>query len=334
MVTPNMRIAPAPAPLGGAGKRRVALRSGAKWPIDEPESVSVSVPSSLPPRVKVAKPDIIRVGQQLPASPRIFSRLAAVLKDLNTGVDQVVGLVKMDPGLSAQVIRLSNSVLFGFAEPSSSLEESINRVGFREVYRLVGLAATNQLFPKELTLYGVRGDLVWENSLASALAMERLAHKQGVEDEQAAYTIGLLRSAGKVLFNRLAAQPTTKVPPYPGAEVEPHLGDWERSQFGMDNPEAAAELMEHWKFDPTIRLAIRHHYDPLVSADAPREAALLNCAGWVVHQLGKSLPGEAAYWRREPAKLERAGLLAEAVDSVVEEVREGLDVLKSAVAVG
>ena len=100
----------------------------------------------------------------------------------------------------------------------------------------------------------------------------------------------------------------------------------------MDNPEAAAELMEHWKFDPTIRQAIRHHYDPLVVADAPREAAMLNCAGWVVHQLGKSLPGEAAYWRREPAKLERAGILAEVLDAVVEEVNAELDVLKSAIA--
>ncbi|HLP00697.1 MAG TPA: HDOD domain-containing protein [Opitutaceae bacterium] len=293
-----------------------------------------TAPSPGSPRLKIGKPDIIRVGQQLPASPRIFSRLASVLKDLNTGVDQVVGLVKMDPGLSAQVIRLSNSVLFGFAEPSSSLEESINRVGFREVYRLVGLAATNQLFPKELALYAVRGDLVWENSLASALAMERLARKQGAEDEQAAYTIGLLRSAGKVLFTRLAAQPAVRLPIYPGPDTEPHLGDWERGLFGMDNPEAAAELMEHWKFDPTIRLAIRHHYDPLVVPDAPREAALLNCAGWVVHQLGKSLPGEAAYWRRDPAKLERAGVLAEAVDAVVEEVRTELDVLKSAVSMG
>lgn len=282
--------------------------------------------------MKVVKADILRVGQQLPASPRIFSRLATVLKDLNTGVDQVVGLVKMDPGLSAQVIRLSNSVLFGFSEPSASLEESINRIGFREVYRLVGVAATNQLFPKELALYAVRGDLVWENSLASALAMERLARKQGAEDEQAAYTIGLLRSAGKVLFTRLAAQPGVRIAPYPGADVEPHLGDWERGLFGMDNPEAAAELMEHWKFDPTIRQAIRHHYDPLVAEDAPREAALLNCAGWVVHQLGKSLPGEAAYWRREPAKLERAAISADAVDAIVEEVKTELDVLKSAVS--
>ena len=292
------------------------------------------VPSPSIPRVKVGKPDIIRVGQQLPASPRIFSRLAAVLKDLNTGVDQVVGLVKMDPGLSAPVIRLSNSVLFGFSEPSCSLEESINRVGFREVYRLVGLAATNQLFPKELSLYAVRGDLVWENSLASALAMERLARKQGSDDDQAAYTIGLLRSSGKVIFNRLATQPGQRVAAYPGAEVEPHLGDWERGLFGIDNTEAAAELMDHWKFDPTIRLAIQHHYDPMQSPDAPSEAALLNCAGWVVHQLGKSLPGEAAYWRREPAKLEKAMILAEVVDAVVEEVREELDVLKSAVALG
>jgi hypothetical protein len=51
-----------------------------------------------------------------------------------------------------------------------------------------------------------------------------------------------------------------------------------------------------------------------------------------VHQLGKSLPGEAAYWRRDPAKLDRACVLAEAVDSVVEEVRAELDVLKSAVS--
>jgi len=312
----------------------IALRSGANRPIETADTVIPPATSLATSHVKVGKPDIIRVGQQLPASPRIFSRLAAVLKDLNTGVDQVVGLVKMDPGLSAQVIRLSNSVLFGFAEASTSLEESINRIGFREVYRLVGLAATNQLFPKELTLYAVRGDLVWENSLASALAMERLARSQGADDEQTAYTIGLLRSAGKVLFTRLAAQPGLRIAPYPGPEVEPHLGDWERGIFGMDSPEAAAELMEHWKFDATIRQAIRHQYDPLLSPEAPSEAALLNCAGWVVHQLGKSLPGEAAYWRREPAKLEKAGILAEVVDGVVEEVRTELDVLKSAVSLG
>jgi HD-like signal output (HDOD) protein len=285
--------------------------------------------------VKVGKPEILRVGQQLPASPRIFSRLAAVLKDINTGIDQVVALVKMDPGLSAQVIRLSNSVLFGFAEPSTSLEESINRVGFREVYRLVGLASTNQLFPKELTLYGVRGDLVWENSLASALAMERMARRQGAADEeQSAYTIGLLRSAGKVIFTRLAAQPGSGVSNYPGAEVVPHLGDWEKTTFGINNAEAAAELMEHWKFAPTIRQAIRFHYAPTSSKEAPAEAAMLNCAGWIVHQLGKSLPGEAVYWRREPEKLEKALITGEALDSLVEEVKTELDTMKAAVSFG
>ena len=114
--------------------------------------------------------------------------------------------------------------------------------------------------------------------------------------------------------------------------MEPHLGDWERGVFGMDSPEAACELMEHWKFDPTIRLAIRSQYDPLVAADAPREAAMLNCAGWVVHQLGKSLPGEAAYWRRDPAKCERAAILPDVLDAVVEEVGAELSVLKSAVS--
>ena len=284
--------------------------------------------------MSLTRETIITLGNKLVPAAATFSRLRILLLDPDADLQEIIKLIRLDQALTFHVVRLSNSVLFGFAEASTSLEESINRIGFREVYRLVGLAATNQLFPKELTLYAVRGDLVWENSLASALAMERLARSQGADDEQTAYTIGLLRSAGKVLFTRLAAQPGLRIAPYPGPEVEPHLGDWERGIFGMDSPEAAAELMEHWKFDATIRQAIRHQYDPLLSPEAPSEAALLNCAGWVVHQLGKSLPGEAAYWRRDPAKLEKAGILAEVVDGVVEEVRTELDVLKSAVSLG
>jgi HD-like signal output (HDOD) protein len=135
-----------------------------------------------------------------------------------------------------------------------------------------------------------------------------------------------------VILNRIATQPTIKATPYPGPETEPQLGDWERTLFGIDNPETAAELMEHWKFDPTIRLAIRNQYDPIHDPAAPPEAALLNCAGWVVHQLGKSIPGEANYWTRDSAKLARAGISDDLLDSVVEEVRTELDTLKSAVS--
>jgi HD-like signal output (HDOD) protein len=276
--------------------------------------------------------DIVRVGQKLPASPRIFSQLASLLRDMNTGLDEIVALVKMDPGLTSQVLRLSNSVLFGFSEPCTSLEEAINRIGFREVYRMVGLASTTQLFPRELTLYGVAGERVWENALATAIAMEQLARRQGVEDEQTAYTVGLLRSAGKVVLARLAAEPGKQIAPYPGEEQAPMLADWEESAFGINSNQAAAMLMEHWKFAPVIVEAVRHHFDPLARPEIPAEASLLNIAGWVVHQLGKGLPGELPYWRRHPGKFARVRLAEDDAEQTVFSAREGLNLLRSALS--
>jgi HD-like signal output (HDOD) protein len=100
--------------------------------------------------VKLTQPDIVRAAQQMPASPRILARLSEVLADINSDTADVVELVKADPGITSGLIRLSNSALFAFAEPSTTLEEAIGRVGFREVYRLVGLASTSALFPKQL----------------------------------------------------------------------------------------------------------------------------------------------------------------------------------------
>ena len=81
-----------------------------------------------------------------------------------------------------------------------------------------------------------------------------------------------------------------------------------------------------------------HIYINRAIRDSRKTMSLVNELGH--YALGRriapreSLPGEAAYWRREPAKLEKAMILAEVVDAVVEEVREELDVLKSAVAFG
>lgn len=250
---------------------------------------------------------------------------------MNTGVDDVVSLVKADPGITSGVIRLSNSALFAFSQPSTSLDEAINRVGFREVYRLVGLASTNQLFPKQLELYGVSGDLMWENAVATALAMEALARKRPDLDDRVAYTIGLLRSAGKIILSRLAAKPGS-VAPYPGEEVAPYLLDWEKTHFGMDSSEACARLMEHWKFSGTTVEAIRHHGSPLDAPSAPIEAFLLNIAGWVAHQIGKGIPGETLYWRRHPDKFLRAGIAQEDLDEIVATVEAGLTKLGTVVA--
>jgi HD-like signal output (HDOD) protein len=267
----------------------------------------------------------------MPASPRILARLSEVLADINSDTADVVELVKADPGITSGLIRLSNSALFAFAEPSTTLEEAIGRVGFREVYRLVGLASTRALFPKQLGLYGVSGDLMWENAIATALAMEALARSNRDVDENTAYTIGLLRSSGKVILSRVAAD-ACSASRYPGEEAQPFLGEWETVLLGMTSDEACAIVMQHWNYSESTAAAIRHHSTPLEFPSAPVEAFLLNIAGEVARQVGSGVPGETLYWRGHPEKFVRAGIPPHAVEEAFERVKEGLENLRAAIA--
>jgi HD-like signal output (HDOD) protein len=267
----------------------------------------------------------------MPASPRILARLSEVLADVNSDTGDIVNLVNADPGITSGLIRLSNSALFAFPEPSTTLEEAIGRVGFREVYRLVGLASTRAMFPKQLELYGITGELMWENSITTALAMEALARRNRAVDDRAAYTIGLLRSSGKIILSRIAAESASPVH-YPGEETAPFLGEWETAHFGMTGDQACVLLMQHWKYSDATAAAIRHHAVPLESSAAPVEAVLLNIAGWIAQQAGSGIPGETLYWRRHPEKFALAKISQDDADQIVDDVKSARDALRAAIA--
>ena len=79
-------------------------------------------------------------SERLPTTPQIFSRLSAAMKNPDISVEEIVSVVQLDASLSARVLRLSNSAQFGRGDPITSLDGAINRIGFQEVYRLVGAA--------------------------------------------------------------------------------------------------------------------------------------------------------------------------------------------------
>ncbi|PHX71400.1 MAG: hypothetical protein CK548_06760 [Opitutia bacterium] len=76
------------------------------------------------------------------------------------------------PALTFHVIRLSNSVLFGLRERNDSLEGAVGRVSFNESYRLVGLAATNQVCQRDLPTYQLKAG-VSESDLATCASRAR-----------------------------------------------------------------------------------------------------------------------------------------------------------------
>ena len=196
----------------------------------------------------------------LSPAPRVLPRLQRLLADPNSSLFSIVELARLDASLTARMIRMSNSAWFGRGAACQTVEDAVNRVGFREVSRLVATAAAASIV-QPISLYGMDATAVWRETVACAFAAELLAARAG-QDLAAAYTIGLLHTVGRTAINHYGIgvhKPgplaTTGFPAeYSAAEVA-----W----LGYHQGTVAAYMLRKWEFTPAMIEPIRWQYDPL-----------------------------------------------------------------------
>lgn len=258
---------------------------------------------------------IVTLGSKLAPAAATFGRLRELLDNPNTGTEDVIELIRLDPALTFHVIRMSNSVIFGLREQNDSLEGAVGRVGFREIYRLVGLAAMQQVCQRDLANYRLKASRLWENAIATAAAAEVLAGPAGC-DPGLAYTAGLLRTLGRVIIDGVAAGRA-----YPGEAEWPRAAEWERMTFGTTSADVTAMLLEHWRFPAEIVGSIREHLEPLAAPESNIGACVLNLASGVAARFGLDLPGETSHWISTEAKLTLANVTEGVLDECAARAR-------------
>ncbi len=276
----------------------------------------------------VSREALLHVVKKLPAAPKILAQLGQLLLDPNSDLSDVIELLKRDVSLTARIIRVSNSAVYGGGTRAASLEEALLRVGFNEVYRLVGLAAVSQISDENLPSYGISGQRFRENSLFVAFMMEVLAPAMQL-DPRTCYTAGLLRSTGKFAVDRLMPGPAY-ARSYAAVGKSRPLAEWETEIVGIDNCAAAATVLEEWKFPTETVRAIRDHYHP--GADATPMAFLLNIAAGATAQAGYAFEGERPYWEPSAAKQAAVTLDQEEIDRAIVNARGQFERARQAIS--
>lgn len=273
----------------------------------------------------LSRATLLEAANVLPAGPQILARLGTLLSDANSHVDEVVSVIRRDHALTARVLRVANSVAYRGDEPVASLEEALMRIGFAEIYRVTGFAVAAQVAGQYLPLYDVTGGQLRENSLLTALIMEALAGSAGF-DPRAAYTAGLLRGTGKIALDRVARANGLEES-YESRRGS--LGEWESATLGLDNCEAAAVVLEAWRFPAGIVEAIRDHYAPRATTSL---GYLLNLAAAAAERCGHGLRGEVSYWDTTGERLLASGIGAEQMDEATRRALELFGPVRVAVA--
>lgn len=226
----------------------------------------------------------------LPCSPALLPRLNALMEDVNTGVDEVEALLRLDPVLASATMRLANSAYFcGASARAESVGEAVARLGLREIYKLAALALTGRWMILEVDGYRWEPGDFFRVSLVTALAAEYLADQTNQVDPQQAYTAGLVGEIGKLAIAHSCSAAFGAIRQRQRETSSAWL-EAERAVLGYNHADVGATLLRQWSFpDRYVSIAVHNPPGPDLPPQDRALAAHVHAAKYLATALG---PGQ------------------------------------------
>ena len=217
--------------------------------------------------------------KNLPPFPPVASKVISLLANDSASFPEIADTLSRDAALSAEVLRLANSPLFGPRYGVNSILHALAVLGTRRVTGLV-LTLSMSTFVKRAEAAGAMRRS-WRHNLACALASKEFAHSFG-RDANEAYNAGLFHDVGRLAF--LSVDPAFYQRPIGGGD---ELRALELSHFGIDHCDAGAWVTEQWALPEAFVEVARHHHAP--RPESGELTMLVNAACAVANRLGYSV---------------------------------------------
>jgi HD-like signal output (HDOD) protein len=216
----------------------------------------------------------------LPTLPNYVLDLNALLGNSSVDLKKVGAVIRTDPSLSAQVLRLCNSALFGLRRRVISIEQAAVLLGTDRLRTLVLTCSLMQFAGKRLPIEQMIG--FWQHSFLSALLSERIARQVDYFEKEQAYLGGLLHDIGVLPLWILVLEEQAKNRPLPPPDWCDQIAV-ERDYFGMDHCKVGRWMAVAWNFMPSFVDVFEHHHDPARSDHDPYLVGIVAAADQFLH---------------------------------------------------
>jgi HD-like signal output (HDOD) protein len=142
--------------------------------------------------------DKYRGLRRLPPFPAVATKLLRLLSSDDIGVAEIVGLIRADPALASELMRVVNSPLYGFPARISSIQNAVTLLGLQTVRSFALTVSMKGFLHTALRLDLLRR--IWRHSLACGMLCEDMSAacsaSEGIDDR--ACTAGLLHNVGRL----------------------------------------------------------------------------------------------------------------------------------------
>ena len=241
----------------------------------------------------------------LPSRPGVYMELNQVLSDADWQPYQVSAVLERDVAMSAKVLQLANSALFGLTSTVTSVRDAVMYLG---VDTIRSLALTAEAFGKVAPRGSTEFSL--DDFQAHAMLVARITASilPAGRTQQEAVTAALLHDIGKLVLVSDDERRWTQLNDQARERHVPvHVVEQEAD--GVTHAHIGAHLLSLWGLPDPIVEAVAHHHDPSeVDGLAFDGVAAVHIANGLANELIPVTEGDAPVAGLDLELLDRLGL--------------------------
>ena len=220
----------------------------------------------------------------LPTIPPLVRKLLMTIDSPTLSLTDMGKFVAKDQALTARLLKMVNSPIYGFPGRISSVSQALILLGLNVVKGiLLGVSVFEMM---EKTMVGL-----WEHSLSTAVVARGIAIKRELNDPEEIMVSALLHDIGKVAMK-------AKFSPKYGEALSMSEGamvlikDAEEKIFAINHADAGGWLCQKWNFPLTLVEPIAYHHKPSLTKNALVQTEIVHVADILVRARGFGFPGD------------------------------------------
>lgn len=231
----------------------------------------------------------VRACPRLPSLGSVNSALRELLNADQRYTSQIAEIIRRDPSLTARLLRLVNSVYFGFSTPINSIEEAVFFLGVRQIRQLAMMTPIIEDFQRLAGRAPFEWRQFWQHCIGTAILTREVTSAFEVPSDESDYVAGLVHDVGKIVM-------AAAFPDHFGAIQQTHadtlrdLCEIERETLGIDHAELGALYLQSHRLPDLLVETARYHHLPEQAARQTRIVAAVQIADLLIRhaQIGSS----------------------------------------------
>lgn len=251
---------------------------------------------------------------KLPESPSLVFELNDIIADPFSSADDIARVISKSPGLSALLLRIVNSALYGFPSRIDSLTRAVAIIGSKEISALAVGITTMEIF-KDIPRAVFDMQAFTRHSLACGVLARILAAGGNIRNTEQMFVSGLLHDIGRLVIFKYFPQHAASM--LSGkSDGDRSLYDREKTVMGFRHTDIAQDLFGKWKFPVTLIQNVVYHHRPSAAQD-PVKAAIIHLSDIIAHGLGEGKSGEWRVPALDVAAWDKLQLSPQALSTVI-----------------